>query len=681
MTEAVSDRASTQRTPSRPSRRVWHVGHAWRAWLAGVVGLLLLLGLLLAFFPWDLLRGPVSRLMSERLSRTVDITRHLDVRLGRRLVIRAEGLTVANPSWARSAQLLSADLAEVELRWWPLLKGRVELPRLRLEGPVLALEQHPDGRRTWAFGQSGQGEPPVIGELQIDRGQVSYLDPAQGMDVQASFALQAGDSVPLPLSFTAKGRYRGLPFAAQGRSGGVLELHENRRGPFPIDLQASAGQTRLKAAGSVSELASLGALDLNLEMQGPSLRELDRLVDAVLPATRAYRLKGRLRKEGEVWRLSGLEGVLGRSDLAGDVVFDRSGKKPLLQGNLQSRRLDFEDLGPLIGASPAEPAGRAVKRQPSRQQGRVLPAAPLDLGRLARMNADLSFRADEVRNTKGLPLERFRTRIQLDQGALRLDPLILGVAGGEMTGRLTTSGQGKAARVAVRLDARALQLNRLFPTIEQTRSSLGKVSGSFDLQGQGQSVAEWLGSASGEWGLLMGRGQISNILLEFMGLDGAEIVKFLVRGDQDIRLRCSALGFSVVQGVMTSRVILLDTVDTVVRGQGRINLANETLDLVLTPEPKDSSILSMRSPLRIRGTLATPEVGPDKAALAGRAGLAIALGVINPLLALAATVETGPGQDADCALALETVRKSVAAGDKVAAPAPPEAGPRSAKAR
>ncbi len=38
----------------------------------------------------------------------------------------------------------------------------------------------------------------------------------------------------------------------------------------------------------------------------------------------------------------------------------------------------------------------------------------------------------------------------------------------------------------------------------------------------------------------------------------------------------------------------------------------------------------------------------DKGALAGRAGLALALGMINPLLALAATLETGPGVDADC---------------------------------
>ena len=61
-----------------------------------------------------------------------------------------------------------------------------------------------------------------------------------------------------------------------------------------------------------------------------------------------------------------------------------------------------------------------------------------------------------------------------------------------------------------------------------------------------------------------------------------------------------------------------------------------------------ASILSVRSPLKITGTLGAPQSGPDKGALAGRAAAALALGAINPLLALAATIETGPGDDADC---------------------------------
>lgn len=92
---------------------------------------------------------------------------------------------------------------------------------------------------------------------------------------------------------------------------------------------------------------------------------------------------------------------------------------------------------------------------------------------------------------------------------------------------------------------------------------------------------------------------------------------------------------------------MLDTTDTVVYGDGTINFGTEVLDLYFRPYPKDMSVLSLRSPLKVTGTLGAPQAGPDKGALARRAGLALALGAVNPLLALAATVETGPGGDAN----------------------------------
>ena len=102
------------------------------------------------------------------------------------------------------------------------------------------------------------------------------------------------------------------------------------------------------------------------------------------------------------------------------------------------------------------------------------------------------------------------------------------------------------------------------------------------------------------------------------------------------------------------------------------------MDLTLRPYPKDMSILSLRSPLKIAGTFAAPKAGPDKGALAGRAGLALALGAVNPLLALAATVETGPGQDANCGPALREASSSYAAARIAAMSQPPHAQRREA---
>jgi AsmA family protein len=350
--------------------------------------------------------------------------------------------------------------------------------------------------------------------------------------------------------------------------------------------------------------------------------------------------------------------------------FDTSGAKPLLTGKVQSKLLDFVDLRPVIGlpvvkvSAPGStaPADRKAAVSPRK----VLPTATLDLVRLKAMNADVIYSAADIRHVEQLPLDKGSVHVKLTDGILLLAPVALGVAGGSLAGRITVDTNTVPASFDTKLDLRAVQLNKLFPTIETTKSSLGKISGQIELKGRGNSAAQMLGSASGDVAMLMGKGEISNILLEFMGLDGGEVIKFLLRGDRNVRLRCAAAAFEVKQGLMSSKTIVLDTTDTVINGNGTINLANETLDIMLYPQPKDRSILSLRSPLKIAGSFAAPSAGPDKLALAGRAGLTLALGLINPLLALAATIETGPGQDADCSRVL-----ALAADPKAKAQAQP----------
>lgn len=640
----------------------------WARLAAGFALAAVALTLALVFFPWDWLRGPVNRYVSEQTGRRFEITRRLDVKLGRTSRVMADGIEFANPDWARDPYLVKAESAEFEIKLWPLLRGQIQLPLVNLRQPVFGLQIQADGRRTWALGKdtSDVSTVPVIDLLLVDQGTLSYLAEAQGADIKAEFAISNVTGVKpgstatapdLPLSYKARGTWKKQAFAAQGRTGSVLQLSEKNVQPFPIEIKASAGRTSLQAQGSIGNLAALDGLDASFDLRGQTLADLYNLLGVVLPDTPTYALQGHLGKQGPVWKVAGIQGRLGQSDLSGQLVYERSGRLALLSGNVQSKALNFEDLGPLVGV-PADRSGRTTKtvaraRSSSAAKqvqapGKVLPTAALDLDRLKTMNADVRYKVAEVKNAKGLPLERIDAHIRLSNGVLQLDPLDLGVAGGRLAGLIRIDANTKPVAVQTRLDASLLQLNRLFPRIESTKGSLGRLNGRIDLAGQGNSTAQVLGSSSGSVALLMGQGEVSNILLEFMGLDGGEIIKFLVGGDKNVRLRCAAAAFDVKQGLMSSRAILLDTADTVFNGNGQINLANETLDLVLYPKPKDRSILSLRSPLKITGTFADPSAGPDKGALAGRAGMALLLGAINPLLALAATVETGPGKDADC---------------------------------
>lgn len=672
--------------------------HLWRNIALTIVGVLVALVLLVVFFPWDVLRGPLNRYVSEKTGRHFEITRKLDVKLGRTTRVLADGVIFANPGWARDPYLLQAESAEVQIKLWPLLSRKVELPMLQLNGPQFGLQMEPDGRRTWALGKdtSDTGTVPQIGRLVVDKGSLNFLASAMGADIKTDFAI-TGDA-DLPLSYSARGTYRKEPFTAKGRTGSVLQLSEDMTEAFPIEVDAKAGATSLKAKGTISNLAQFGGADAQFDLRGANLGDLYKLLGVVLPESPPYALRGRLTKQASLWKVNGIQGLLGSSDLSGDLAYDSAPKVPLLSGKVQSKVLNFDDLGPLIGAGPDKAVARVTvtgandnqakltvapaapvavaKAEPkpapgaarnASRAGKVLPTVPIDFERLHAMNADVWYSAADIRHVKELPLDSGSVHVNLKDGNLVLDPLQLGVAGGKLGGKLAIDARSNPAIVSTTLDARALQLNQLFPTVELTKSSLGNLNGRIDLKGRGNSGAQMLATASGNVGVLMGRGQVSNILLEFMGLDGGEILKFLLRGDQNVQMRCAGAAFDVKDGLMSTQSIVLDTADTVIYGSGQVSLANETLDIVFRPQPKDASILSLRSPLKVGGTFAAPSAFPDKGALAGRAGAALALGLINPLLALAATIETGPGADVDCGRVMRQIApRAGPAGKQVA---------------
>lgn len=668
----------------------------WIAWAAGVAILLVAaIALLALFFPWDALRGPLNRYVSERTGRHFEITRHLDVKLGLTIRVLADGVEFANPPWAVDPMLIKANAAEVDVRLLPLLRGRIELPLVTLRSPQLGLQMEADGRRSWALGRDSAdpSNVPEIGMLAVDQGSVHFISTGHGADIRTDFAIvNGGDGAAMPLSFKARGRWQQEPFTAQGRAGNVLHLSGSQATPFPLQIDAAAAHTTLKASGTVASLAGLEGANADFTLQGNNLAELYKLLGVVLPETPRYELRGHLDKRAEVWAVSRIRGKLGNSDLGGQLSFDRSQPVPLLTGKINSQALDFVDLAPLVGlpeqprsaaalpgVGPA-PAGPAVKARLTLDPGKVLPTAALDLARLKAMNADVHYSAARITNARQLPLDHMDVQVSLKDGVLRLDPMKLGVAGGELAGRLVIDSNHDPARVVVKVDARSLELNKLFPGLKITKASLGRIQGVIDLQGQGNSAARMLATSSGNVALVMGKGKISSLLLEYAELDGAGIIKTLLAGDRNAEVRCAAAAFDVRNGLMKSRSIVFDASDAAFVGSGEVSLANETLNLTVLPRPKDSTFLSLRSPLKVAGTFARPSAGVDKAAVTGKAAVALVLGAINPLLGLAATIDSGRSTDVDCAALLALAKAPAATARAVAAGIPESSRPGAAAA-
>ncbi|MEK0265157.1 AsmA family protein [Stenotrophomonas rhizophila] len=642
---------------SSRSRWRWRrPGKRGQRWLAILVFLFAALLILIALWDWNWFKGPVERAVQAKTGREFHIHGDLDVDLGRVTTVRGDGLTFANATWAKQPQMATADRVEIDLRVWPLLRGQVRIPEIRLTRPDLLLETAPEKSQpgNWDFLGPSDGDPPVLQRLLVDDGRLQFRDAAGRTDVLVS--LDSGkprdkDSGP-PLLVKGKGRWQGNPFSLEGNTESPLEL-TNTGHPFRIHLDGRAGDTHAIVSGTLTNPFQLRVFDLELMLSGQDMEDLYPLIGVAMPSTPPYKLKGQLKRDNAIWRYENFTGTAGDSDLGGTAQIDVSGDRPFLKADLVSKRLDFDDLAGFIGAPPKTGAGESANAEQKAQaaalaaRAKVLPDTPYNLSKLRAMDADVRWKAQRI-NSPVLPLDDMDAHLKLNDGLLRLEPLNFGVAGGDIRSTIRMDARKQAISTQLQATIRKVQLGRLFPDATLAEQASGGISGDINLTGHGNSVAAMLGSSDGAVALGIGRGHVGNLIMELAGLDVAESVKFLFTGDKQIPLRCAWGDFAVDNGVMQSRSLAFDTTDTLILGEGKVDLKQEQLDLLLRPRPKDMSILALRSPLRIGGTFKDPSFRPDFKALGIRGAIALALGSIAPPAALLATIETGPGEDSNC---------------------------------
>jgi len=77
------------------------------------------------------------------------------------------------------------------------------------------------------------------------------------------------------------------------------------------------------------------------------------------------------------------------------------------------------------------------------------------------------------------------------------------------------------------------------------------------------------------------------------------------------KVNCAVGRFTLVNGKLNQRQLVLDTSKVRVTGTTAIDLANETLHMRLQPQAKTAQFLSLATPLEIKGGLDTFTIGPN----------------------------------------------------------------------
>jgi AsmA protein len=478
--------------------------------------------------PAGWLKSQVADFVLRRTGCELRIAGAIDVELLPRPRVTAHDLALSNPAGNFFTDFLTAPLVEISLKPLALLRGSIEIDRVRLSKPAISFEIDGAGGRNWIFrrlptepGATSEGSravPPIAFDnlIAVD-GNVSYFDQRTGRKQAASNVDLTATAPALDRPLDARGTaiYNGegvdfdLAVASPenlrdgGVSGASFDIRSARATLIFHGETAGAGPARF--AGSI-------------EVAAPSLEKIFSWIQIIPPARfpGSFSLSGQLQSDGPKLSLSDARIALGTIAAQGALTIDRAGDRPRITGHLAFDRLDVD---PLLKPRP-QPSGEAKLASPGTAPPETPPAAGaatsprwsrarLDLAPLNLADVDLDLAADAIRAGR-INVGPSQLGLHLRNGRLDLDITAMALYHGKGTGKLVVDGSAAVPAFGARLSLVGITVGHVPLDI----AGLGELSGtgdvSLDLIGRGGNMREIAESLNGIAGFEFSDGTVGS---------------------------------------------------------------------------------------------------------------------------------------------------------------------------
>lgn len=445
----------------------------------------------------------------------------------------------------------------------------------------------------------------------------------------------------------------------------TLALHQLFDGPqnLPLKGEAQIGGTQIGAAGELHRLKDTLGAQFKVEIHSDNTDVLEQLLGMPLPKRVPITASALLTAWPGRLELADIRYESAGSQGTGALTFSRVGDRPTLKAALDFSHVEMPDFLNVGESTETAKAETDQEVQPEPDDGeRLVPDIKFYPERLRGFDADV--RLDIREATVGdRVLGQLGLTAKLDRGVLELERL-----------------HGTYARSTVEVHG-SLDARSAVPDFRATGALTGidygeafrargvpRVSGQLDLgwdvYGQGADMRELVSTLDGTVGLVGGEGVLPNRVLQ---LWGGNVLRLLWIGtwteSEETKLNCIVVRWDLKDGVASTDALLVDTADMTIAGSGVIDLNTEQIEMVLKPEPKDPSLLRVSSPVRITGSLTSPEASLSESYALGTLGK-LAVGLSSPAALVILFSDTGAGHENRCAVAIENQDARKALEDK-----------------
>ncbi|TZG28077.1 AsmA family protein [Sphingomonas montanisoli] len=590
--------------------------------LAAAVAVLLIA---LAAFPWGLLRGPAERALSRHYGQParIAVLDRVD-RFGFHPIVEARGVRLPQARWAGAGELARIDRVRARFSVWAMLTGRFEPVDATIEGGRIGFARAADGRVNWRDGpkpasSDRRGERPMLEQIRLNDVRITYKDAKRDRDFDV--VLNAG-SAGLRLSGTGHVKRNPVTLTATG-----APIVAGRPWPFRAAIDGPA--VAISFVGRMDGPLDINHLTAKATARADDLALVDAIIEAGLMGTQPVRLSAQVRRDRPDWRISGLSGTIGRSDVAGDATIVKRDGRTRIDGRITSRRFAFDDI-----ASDAGLAKAAAKR--ARFGLRLIPDTAIDLDNVRRTDGRLSVKVDRLMWPGPSPIRSLDAVIMVDRSRLEIAPLRMGLTHGTMAGRITVDQRGgRPPELKVVLDIDRASFADFLPgTID------GPLTGRARVTGRGLTVREAIGRGDGAVALVVREGTIGARTASLLGQDVGR--GLTTDKDKQTGLRCMVARLDIRGGTARANPVLIDSHRALTRARGTIDLKTERLAFAVNGAPKGDSLLRLQGTIGARGTIKRPAIElPEKAKSVG--------GILAMIGDAIADKQEPAATDADCA--------------------------------
>jgi AsmA protein len=630
----------------------------WGVLAGGIVALLgaVLLGVWLLVNP-NAYKGKIAAAVQQSTGRELKLQGDIKLSVIPWVALELGPASLGNPAGFGDEPFLSFTHASVRVRLLPLLRQRLEVARVEVDGLDLRLRKNAAGRGNWQGAEPEQ--PPAkpdadhtgaalglesLANIRIENGRMAY----EGITVEKvnleTGSLAADRHIPVNLTFDANraptgaqlslnakfdlsqdAAQKSLRFSAAHVSGTLSRAGDGR--PAHWDLSApeiNVNVTEQTFAAQAFDLSYSGAhvtgsvratkISDDLSVTGSLnlaplvLREIEPRLGFSLPKTRDPKALSQLSAttdfayDSSALALTHLQLHLDDTQIQGNLTL-LAGETRALQFNLAVDQINLDRYRPPEAAAVAPPS---ASPGPAAQSGKNFDA----MGTLTIKSAQFA----------RLDLSDVRVTVADKDKVMHLAPIEAQLDGGRSSGDITLDSRGATPTMSVDEQLTGIDMAQLLANTAGKGRLSGKATLNLKATARGAGVDAMLKTLTGHLDVNLADGALEGIDVGYeLSLAQALIDKSAAPARASTGrtpFQAFKLSSQITNGVAETHDLTIASQAIKVAGQGSANLATKGIDFKLLASVVTAPARNTDIPLKVTGTYANPTVRPDIEGLA-----------------------------------------------------------------